>query len=123
MAKRKKPLICKYCKKKFFHSKDKPCPLSRLSKHQWKQHKSIRTKTHKIALKNRKSNVTKVTKLDKEFMAIDDILLSDLIDRRGYSRTSYDSVHEQLGGLIIEALLPIAVESIARAIKKKKTRK
>ncbi|GAI12088.1 unnamed protein product, partial [marine sediment metagenome] len=32
-------------------------------------------------------------------------------------------VHEQLGGLIIEALLPIAVESIARAIKKKKAKK
>ncbi|GAH99708.1 unnamed protein product, partial [marine sediment metagenome] len=72
--------------------------------------------------KRKKSRASKVTKLDKEFMAIDDILLADLISRKEHE-IRYNSVHEQLGGLIIEALLPIAVESIARAIKKKRASK
>lgn len=118
MAKRKKPLVCKYCKKKFYHT-SKSSPLARLNKHQWKVHRPTMNKK----MKARKKKKPKVTKLDKEFMAIDDILLSDLLDRRGSSRSDYDSVHEQLGGLIIEVLLPIAVESIARAIKKKKAKK
>jgi hypothetical protein len=118
MAKRNKPLVCKYCKKKFYYTKGGTKPNGRLMKHKWKAHRAAMNKI----IAKRKKPKPKVTKLDKEFMAIDDILLSDLIGRRGYSTTSYDSVHEQLGGLIIEALLPIAVESIARAIKKKRTK-
>ncbi len=121
MAKRKKVLLCKYCGKKFYHA-GKTIPLARLNKHKWKVHNTIMKKLDK-SQKARRDKVPSVTKLDKEFMAIDDILLSDLIDRRGHLDTSYDSVHEQLGGLLIEALLPIAVESIAKAIKKRKVRK
>lgn len=117
MAKRKKALVCRYCRKKFYHT-GKTTPLARLNKHKWKVH---RTTMKKLMSKRKKK--PKVTKLDKEFMAIDDILLSDLMDRKGYINTSYDSVHEQLGGLLIEALLPIAVESIAKAIRKRKVRK
>ncbi len=117
MAKRHN-VTCSVCGKRFL-ARGKGHPIGRLAKHRRKEHPA----QHKRSIaKMKKSKKTKVTKLDKEFMAIDDILLADLISRKDYE-TRYNSVHEQLGGLIIEALLPIAVESIARAIQKKKAKK
>ncbi|MBA7556554.1 hypothetical protein ES705_49266 [subsurface metagenome] len=111
-------LTCSICGKRFL-ARAKKHPIGRLVKHRQKEHPVQYKKSQSRKGKTRKS---KVTKLDKEFMAIDDILLADLISRKT-DETKYNSVHEQLGGLIIEALLPIAVESIARAIKKKRTSK
>jgi len=117
MVKRKKPLTCKICKRKFSHSA-KTHPFGRLSKHMWKEHKLyMKSKQRTGKRKARKKNA--VRPLDKEFMAIDDLLLSNALG----GRTQYDATHEQLGGLIIEALLPIAIEGIAKAIQKKKAKK
>jgi len=117
MAKRRKPLTCKVCGKKFSYSA-KTNPFGRLSKHMWKFHKPyMKKKQNAGKRKAKKKNA--VRPLDREFMAIDDLLLSNAL---GGSK-QYDATHEQLGGLIIEALLPIAVEGIAKAIQKKRAKK
>ncbi|MBA7546831.1 hypothetical protein ES705_39230 [subsurface metagenome] len=110
-------LTCSICGKRFL-ARAKEHPIGRLAKHRRKEHPVQHKKSQSKRKKTRKS---KVTKLDKEFMAIDDILLADLISRKEHG-TGYNAVHEQLGGLIIEALLPIAVEAIAKAIKKRKAK-
>jgi len=117
MAKRRKPLTCKVCNRKFSYSA-KTNPFGRMSKHMWKEHKSY-MKKKQTAGKRKAKRKDAVRPLDKEFMAIDDILLSKALT----GSQQYDSTHEQLGGLIIEALLPIAVESIAKAIQKKRGKK
>jgi len=117
MTKRRKPLTCKVCGKKFSYSA-KTDPFGRMSKHMWKHHKSY-MKKKQTAGKRKAKKKNAVRPLDKEFMAIDDLLLSNALG----SRTPYDATHEQLGGLIIEALLPIAIEGIAKAIQKRKAKK
>ncbi|GAI00504.1 unnamed protein product [marine sediment metagenome] len=119
MAKRRKPLVCRYCKKKFYFGGSKTHPITRLGKHQWSKHRSSRLRAYNIG----KAKKPKVRKLDKELMAIDDVLLKDLLERQSIPEVAYSSIHEQLGGLIIEALLPIAVEGIRQAIKKKRVKK
>ncbi len=118
MAKQRKGyLTCQVCGKRFSF-KAKTHPLGRMSKHKIKDH----PKQHKASLAKAKRTRNKakaiIRPLDREFMAIDDLLLSDVLSK---SR-DYDATHEQLGGLIIEALLPIVVEGIAKAIKKKKAK-
>ncbi len=110
-------MTCSICGKRFL-ARAKEHPIGRLAKHRRKEHPEQHKRSH---AKRKKARESKVTKLDKEFMAIDDILLADLISRKEHE-TGYNAVHEQLSGLIIEALLPIAIESIARAIKKKRTK-
>jgi len=117
MAKRRKPLTCKVCGKKFSYSA-KTNPFGRLSKHMWKFHKPyMKKKQNAGKRKAKKKNA--IRPLDRELMAIDDILLSNALG----GAKQYDATHEQLGGLLIEALLPIAVEGIAKAIKKKRAKK
>jgi len=121
MAKRRRPLTCKVCGKKFSYSA-KTNPFGRMSKHMWKSHKPFMMKRQKAG----KRKASKVTKLDREFMAIDDILVADLIDRKStplMKHLEYDPVHEQLGGLLLKAILPIAIEGIAKAIQKKRVKK
>ncbi|MBA7686607.1 hypothetical protein ES703_95057 [subsurface metagenome] len=77
---------------------------------------------HKATIKKAKRTVkSKVRQLDKEFMAIDDILLAKAFGKG--IQPEYNAIHEQLGGLILEALLPIAVESITKAIRERKAKK
>ncbi|GAH02321.1 unnamed protein product, partial [marine sediment metagenome] len=52
-----------------------------------------------------------------EFQAIDDILLSQLGARQ---QVPYNAQHEQLGGLLLEALVPIAINAITQAAKRRK---
>jgi hypothetical protein len=117
MAKRRKPLTCKVCGRKFSYSA-KTNPFGRMSKHMWKDHKEY-MKKKQTAGKRKAKKKNAVRPLDREFMAIDDLLLSNALG----GRTQYDATHEQLGGLIIEALLPIAIEGIAKVIQKKKAKK
>lgn len=94
-SKKKKPLTCPVCKKKFYHS-SKSHPMKRLSKHLWKEHRSYMEK--KIRAGVRKSKQTKVRDLDKEFMAMDDIILAVLMEEMKHR----DSIqHEALGGKIL----------------------
>jgi len=116
MAKRPKPLTCKVCGKKFSHSA-KTHPFGRLSRHMWKNHKSFMKKKQNAGKRKAKKNA--VRPLDKEFMAIDDLLLSNAL--RGQSQ--YEPIHEQLGGLVLQALLPIVIEGIAKGIQKRKAKK
>ena len=117
MAKRKKPLTCKVCGKKFSHSA-KSHPFGRMSKHMWKSHKSyMKKKQNAGKRKAKKKNA--VRPLDREFMAIDDLLLSNALG----GQKQYEPIHEQLGGLVLQALLPIVVEGIAKGIQKRKAKK
>lgn len=117
MAKRRKPLTCKVCKRKFSYSA-KTNPFGRMSKHMWKDHKAYMMKKQKAGKRKAKSK-TNVRPLDREFMAIDDLLLSNALGGRS-SPSESGIVHEQLGGLILQALLPIVVEGIAKSIQKKR---
>jgi len=117
MAKRRKPLTCKVCGRKFSYSA-KTNPFGRMSKHMWKSHKSYMMKRQKAGQRKSKKKDT-VRPLDKEFMAIDDILLA-----KSFSQGSpYNAQHEQLGGLILEALIPIVTEGIKYAVARKKAKK
>ena len=117
MAKRRKPLTCKVCGKKFSYSA-KTNPFGRMSKHMWRNHKQYMMKKQKAG-KRKAKNKSNVRPLDREFMAIDDMLLSNALG----GTKNYEATHEQLGGLIIEALLPIVIEGIAKGIQKRKARK
>lgn len=119
MAKQRKGyLTCQVCGKRFAF-KAKTHPLGRMAKHKMKAHpKQWKASLAKAKRTRNKAKAT-IRPLDREFMAIDDLLLSDALGKS----QDYDAIHEQLGGLIIEALLPIAVEGIARAIKKRKAKK
>ncbi|MBA7545637.1 hypothetical protein ES705_38006 [subsurface metagenome] len=120
MAKRRKPLTCKVCGKKFSYSA-KTNPFGRMSKHMWKDHKEYMKKKQRAGKKKAKQK-NYVRPLDREFMAIDDLLLSNALGGSHQSQ-QYDPIHEQLGGLILKALLPIVVEGIAKSIQKKRAKK
>jgi len=74
MAKRKKPLTCPVCKKKFYHSA-KSHPMKRLSKHLWLSHKSYMMKRQKAGKRKVKS---RTTQLEDELQVTDDIILNSL---------------------------------------------
>jgi len=116
----KKPLTCPVCKKKFSYSA-KTNPMGRLSKHLWKFHSTYMKKKQKAG-KRKSKKKNDVRPLDREFMAIDDLLLSNALGGSHQSQ-QYDPVHEQLGGLILKALLPVVVEGIAKSIQKKRSKK
>ena len=64
-----------------------------------------------------KKKATGLRPIDKEFMAIDDIILSQM----GVGQqSSYNAQHEQLGGLLLEAIVPIAINAISQAVKRRK---
>ena len=117
MAKRRKPLTCKVCNKKFSYSA-KSDPFGRMSKHMWKSHRTYMMKKQKAGKRKAKKKAD-VRPLDREFMAIDDLLLSNAL--RGQSQ--YEPIHEQLGGLVLQALLPIVIEGSAKGIQKRKAKK
>ena len=118
MAKRRKPLTCKICKKKFYHSA-KTHPIGRLNKHLWKEHKTAMKKKHSAGMRKAKRK-NAIRPLDREFMAIDDILLAKTFSGE---QLPYNAIHEQLGGLILEALIPIVTEGIKYAVARKKAKK
>lgn len=74
MAKRKKPLTCPVCKRKFSYSA-KVNPMGRMSKHLWKDHKSYMMRKQKSGKKKAKS---KTTELDKELQWTDDMIIKSL---------------------------------------------
>ena len=117
MAKRRKPLTCKVCGQKFSYSA-KTNPFGRMSRHMWKNHKEFMKRKQKAGQRKAKRK-QEVRPLDREFMAIDDILLAEQFS----GRKQYDATHEQLGGLILEALIPIVTEGIKYAVARKKAKK
>lgn len=117
MVKKRKPLTCKVCGKKFSYSA-KSNPFGRMSKHMWKSHKPFMMKRQKAGQRKSKRK-QEVRPLDREFMAIDDILLA----KQFSGQKQYDATHEQLGGLILEALIPIVTEGIKYAVARKKAKK
>lgn len=75
LTKRKKPLTCKKCGKKFSHSA-KAHPLGRLRRHIKKEHPEY----HKSIIRKAKRTRNKVSQLDKELMFTDDMIIQSLID-------------------------------------------
>ena len=75
MTKRKKPLTCKKCGKKFYHSA-KAHPLGRLRKHIKKEHPEY----HKSIIRKGKRTRNKASQLDKELQFTDDMILQSMID-------------------------------------------
>ena len=76
MTKKKKPLTCPVCKRKFSYSA-KSNPMGRMSKHLWKEHKSYMMKKQKSGKKKAKS---KGTQLERELQFTDDMILQSLMD-------------------------------------------
>ena len=117
MAKRKKPLTCPVCKKKFYHSA-KAHPIGRLSKHIAREHPRYRRKK-----KPRKRQ------LDIELETIDDILIkkvSELENRMMQTRQPVQ--HDVTAGAVIQGvMLGIELAKTAKtgidAIKKTKKKK
>jgi hypothetical protein len=93
MAKRKKPLTCPVCKKKFSYSA-KAHPIGRLSKHIAKEHpKYKRKKTTK--------SVPKQEQLLDELQLFDDYVATRLM---GSGTMSQPTEHQQIAGTIISAI-------------------
>ena len=113
-------ITCPVCKRKFY--KGKTSEFGRLSKHLWKEHSDYMKRKIKKGQRNSKKQ-TDLRQIDHEFMAIDDILLAKVLGEKQPQRSAYDPVHEQLGGLIIQALLPIAIEAITKGISKRVKKK
>ena len=108
-------LTCPVCKKKFH--KGKTNEFGRQSRHLWKEHPEYMKRKIKSGQRKAKKKDTVLRPIDQEFMAIDDILLSQLGSR---ANIPYNAQHEQLGGLLLEALIPIAISAIQSAVKRRK---
>jgi len=108
-------VTCPSCKRKFH--KGKTNEFGRLSRHMWKEHPEYMRRRIKSGQRKAKKKLTEMRPIDKEFMAIDDILLSQLGSR---TNIPYNAQHEQLGGLLLEALIPIAISAIQSAVKRRK---
>ncbi|MBA7681156.1 hypothetical protein ES703_89486 [subsurface metagenome] len=108
-------LTCPVCKRKFH--KGKTSAFGRQSRHLWSKHPDYMKRKIKSGQRKAKKKLTEMRPLDKEFMAIDDILLAQL--GRG-TNIPYNAQHEQLGGLLLEALIPIAISAIQLAVKRRK---
>jgi len=106
---------CPVCKRKFH--KGKTNEFGRLSKHLWKDHKEYMRRKIKSGQRKAKKKKTELRPLDREFMAIDDIILSQM---GAGQQSSYNAQHEQLGGLLLEAIVPIAINAISQAVKRRK---
>lgn len=112
-------LTCPVCKRRFH--KGKTPEFKRLSRHLWKEHSDYMKRKIKAGQRKKKKK-EEVRPLDMEFMAIDDILLSHALGGQQTTQ-EYDPVHEQLGGLLLKAIVPILVKSIASRIQKGKAKK
>lgn len=95
MTKRKKPLTCPVCKKRFSYSA-KAHPIGRLSKHIAKEHPKYKRK------KTRKRK-----QLTSELELADDILLKKINDLKNqYSpRQNYQAEHNVAVGALIEGIM------------------
>lgn len=74
MAKRKKPLTCKKCGKKFYHSA-KSHPIGRLKKHIVKTH----PEWHKATIRKAKRTMKNKSKLNTELQYTDDMIVQSLL--------------------------------------------
>ncbi len=108
-------VTCPSCKRKFH--KGKTNEFGRLSRHIWKEHPDYMKRRIKSGQRKAKKKLAELRPIDKEFMAIDDLILSQM---GGRQITSYNAQHEQLGGLLLEALVPIAISAIQSAVKRKR---
>ena len=108
-------VTCPSCKRKFH--KGKTNEFGRLSRHMWKEHPDYMKRRIKSGQRKAKKKVTELRPIDREFMAIDDVLLAQLGVQKNIP---YNAQHEQLGGLLLEALIPIAISAIQSAVKRKK---
>lgn len=73
-TKRKKPLTCPVCKRKFSYS-GKTSPMGRMSKHMWKEHASYMKRKQKAGQRKKKTNESQ---LDRELQWTDDMILASL---------------------------------------------
>lgn len=110
-------VTCPSCKRKFH--KGKSSEFGRLSRHLWKDHPDYMKRRIKSGQRKAKKKLTAIRPIDKEFMAIDDLLLAQLGGRQA---VPYNAQHEQLGGLLLEILVPIAISAIQSAAKRRKQR-
>ncbi|GAG68585.1 unnamed protein product [marine sediment metagenome] len=137
MVKRKKPLSCKYCKRKFTYS-GKSHPMKRMSKHLWKDHRTNMLKAQKSGKRKAKS---KVTQLDQELQWTDDMIIKSL-EQAGiplvmpqqqqapYLNPYAPTQHQSITGLVISAFKAgqlaysgyKAVKGVSKAIKKAKSK-
>lgn len=110
MTKRKKPLTCKICGKKFSYSA-KVNPIARLNKHRWKEHP---TQAKRSLKKGQKAK----TKLQSEMELTDDLLLKQIEQlKQQYSpRQPYEPEHNVAVGTLIQGVM-LGVE-IAQGIQK-----
>jgi hypothetical protein len=135
MAKRKKPLTCPVCKKKFSYSA-KANPMGRLSKHLWSKHRSYMMRKQKSGKKKAKS---RGSQLDDELQWTDDMIIKSLTDagiplsmpsqqQAPYMNPYSPTQHQSITGALIAAYkagqLAYATYKVAKPIVKayKKTR-
>lgn len=137
MAKRKKPLTCPVCKKKFYHS-SKVHPMKRLSKHLWKDHRTYMLKKQKSGKRKAKA---KSSQLDEELQWTDDMIIKSLTDagiplsmpsqqQAPYMNPYAPTQHQSITGALISAYKAgqmaysgyKAVKGISKAIKKRKSK-
>ena len=97
--KRKKPLTCKVCGKKFYHSA-KTHPLGRLRKHIAKEHPSY----HKQIVNKGKKTRQDAKQLDEELQLADDLLLGVILEmnERLERLEGQPTVHKDLMGQVIQ---------------------
>lgn len=94
---KKKPLTCPVCKQKFYHGA-KSHPMQRMSKHLWSKHRDYMTKKIKTGQKKKKREIRP---LDKEFMQMDDLIVSVLMDELQHRQGIQ---HESIGGKALSTL-------------------
>lgn len=135
MTKRKKPLTCPVCKRKFTHS-GKSHPFARQSRHMWKNHKTYMLKKQKSGKRKAKS---KSTQLEDELQWTDDMIIKSL-EQAGiplampmqqqapYLNPYAPTQHQSIAGLVISAFKAgqlaysayKATKGIVKAVKKVK---
>jgi len=137
MAKRKKPLKCPVCKKKFYHSA-KSHPMKRLSKHLWKDHRAYMLKKQKSGKRKAKSNKTQ---LEQELEWTDDMIINSLQQagiplampmqqQAPYLNPYQPTQHNSLAGIVISAFKAgqmaygayKGAKAIGKAVKKVKSK-
>ena len=137
MTKRKKPITCPVCKRKFSYSA-KSNPFSRLSKHMWKDHKTYMLKKQKSGKRKAKS---RSSQLDEELQWTDDMIINSLqkagipLAMPSQSQAPYlnpyqPTQHQSITGLVISAFKAgqmavgayQAVKGVSKAVKKARKR-
>lgn len=106
-TKRKKPLVCSICGKKFYYSA-KTHPLTRLNKHRWKEHPKQARKSI--------SNRTSKSKIDAEQDLADDLLLKQIeaLKTQYSPRQPYQAEHNIAVGTLIEGVM-LGIELVKQA--------